>query len=254
MLAKRIIACLDVRDGTVVKGVNFEGLRAGRRSGRAGAPLQRRRHRRAGHPRRHRDARGAARAGGHDPRRWRASCSSRSPSAAASAAWTDAAAAIDAGADKVSLNTAALARAGAHHRRSPARYGSQAVVVAIDAKPAGRAASPSSRGARRRRQAATPSSGRARPRSAAPARSCSPRSIATAPALGFDCELTAARLGRRVDPGDRVGRRRRLRALRRRLHARPRRRRAGRVDLPLRESAVGDLKRYLAERGIPVRL
>src|SRR5436189_2172570 len=27
MLAKRIIACLDVRDGQVVKGVNFEGLR-----------------------------------------------------------------------------------------------------------------------------------------------------------------------------------------------------------------------------------
>ena len=30
MLSKRIIACLDVRDGSVVKGVNFEGLtRAG---------------------------------------------------------------------------------------------------------------------------------------------------------------------------------------------------------------------------------
>src|SRR6476659_7506821 len=28
MLSKRIIACLDVRDGQVVKGVNFEGLRA----------------------------------------------------------------------------------------------------------------------------------------------------------------------------------------------------------------------------------
>ena len=27
MLAKRIIACLDVRDGTVVKGVRFEELR-----------------------------------------------------------------------------------------------------------------------------------------------------------------------------------------------------------------------------------
>ena len=27
MLSKRIIACLDVRDGQVVKGVNFEGLR-----------------------------------------------------------------------------------------------------------------------------------------------------------------------------------------------------------------------------------
>src|SRR5947199_6350053 len=28
MLSKRIIACLDVRDGQVVKGINFEGLRA----------------------------------------------------------------------------------------------------------------------------------------------------------------------------------------------------------------------------------
>src|SRR5207344_2207603 len=28
MLTKRIIACLDVRDGQVVKGINFEGLRS----------------------------------------------------------------------------------------------------------------------------------------------------------------------------------------------------------------------------------
>ena len=34
MLSKRIIACLDVRDGSVVKGVNFEGLR------RAGDPAE----------------------------------------------------------------------------------------------------------------------------------------------------------------------------------------------------------------------
>ncbi len=27
MLAKRIIPCLDVRNGKVVKGVNFEGIR-----------------------------------------------------------------------------------------------------------------------------------------------------------------------------------------------------------------------------------
>ena len=32
MLSKRIIACLDVRDGSVVKGINFKGLR------NAGAP------------------------------------------------------------------------------------------------------------------------------------------------------------------------------------------------------------------------
>ena len=34
MLSKRIIACLDVRDGQVVKGINFEGLRS------AGAPAE----------------------------------------------------------------------------------------------------------------------------------------------------------------------------------------------------------------------
>jgi imidazole glycerol phosphate synthase glutamine amidotransferase subunit len=38
--AKRLIACLDVRDGCVVKGVQFEDSRR-RRSGGAGAPLQR---------------------------------------------------------------------------------------------------------------------------------------------------------------------------------------------------------------------
>ena len=45
----------------------------------------------------------------------------------------DAAAAIDAGADKVSLNTAAL-REPALITRLAARYGSQAVIVAIDAR------------------------------------------------------------------------------------------------------------------------
>ena len=30
MITKRIIPCLDVKDGRVVKGVNFAGLRPGR--------------------------------------------------------------------------------------------------------------------------------------------------------------------------------------------------------------------------------
>ena len=111
MLSKRIIACLDVRDGRVVKGVNFEGLRHAGDPGGAGAALQRRGDRRAGHPRRHRDDRS-------DGGRW------RRPSARCRAelfiplavgggirSEADAAAAIEAGADKVSLNTAALARA-----------------------------------------------------------------------------------------------------------------------------------------------
>ena len=59
MLAKRLIACLDVRDGCVVKGVNFEGLRD------AGDPAElARRYNVEGidelvDPRRHGDARGA---------------------------------------------------------------------------------------------------------------------------------------------------------------------------------------------------
>ena len=83
----------------------------------------------------------------------------------------DAAAAVDAGADKVSLNTAALA--------NPALITTLAAALRQpggrrrDRRQAGRRpASPSTRAAARRRPTATPSSGRARPRSAAPARSC----------------------------------------------------------------------------------
>src|SRR5439155_20865807 len=132
MLAKRIIACLDVRDGQVVKGINFEGLRS------AGDP--------AALARRYNSE-------GIDElvilditatieRRRALADTIRSvarelfiPLAVGGGIRTeeDAAAAVDAGADKVSLNTAAL--------KSPElittlanRYGSQAVLVAIDAK------------------------------------------------------------------------------------------------------------------------
>jgi cyclase len=132
MLSKRIIACLDVRNGAVVKGVNFEGLR------NAGDPAEL-----------------AARYNveGIDElvildvtatiegRRALAATirevSSKLfiPLAVGGGIRSepDAAAAIDAGADKVSVNSAAL--------QDPLlitmlaqRYGSQAVVVAIDAK------------------------------------------------------------------------------------------------------------------------
>jgi cyclase len=132
MLSKRIIACLDVRDGAVVKGVRFEGLR------RAGDP--------AALARRY-NAEGIDELVILDVT---ATLESRRALAATVRAVSaelfiplavgggirseaDAAAAIEAGADKVSLNSAAL--------RDPAlltalarRYGSQAVVVAIDAK------------------------------------------------------------------------------------------------------------------------
>ena len=132
MLSKRIIACLDVRDGQVVKGVNFEQLRA------AGDPAEL-----------------AARynAEGIDElvilditatleRRRALADTIRAvarelfiPLAVGGGIRTeaDAGAAVEAGADKVSLNTAALADPSLITTLAR-RYGSQAVVVAVDAK------------------------------------------------------------------------------------------------------------------------
>jgi cyclase len=132
MLSKRIIACLDVRDGSVVKGVNFEGLR------RAGDP--------AALAERY-NAEGidelvildvtATLEGRRALEATIRDVSSRLfiPLAVGGGirSEADAAAAIDAGADKVSLNSAALADPGLVTTLA-ARYGSQAVVVAIDAK------------------------------------------------------------------------------------------------------------------------
>lgn len=132
MLAKRIIACLDVRDGRVVKGINFEGLRA------AGDP--------AALARRYNEE-------GIDElvilditatveRRRALADTIRAvarelfiPLAVGGGIRTeaDAATAFDAGADKVSLNTAALERPALITTLAN-RYGSQAVIVAIDAK------------------------------------------------------------------------------------------------------------------------
>ena len=132
MLARRIIACLDVRDGQVVKGVQFEGLRA------AGDP--------ADLARRY-DAEGIDEVVILDVTATLESRQARSQTIQAVAkelflplcvgggirTEDDAAAAIDAGADKVSLNSAALAEPSLITRLA-GRYGSQAVVVAIDAR------------------------------------------------------------------------------------------------------------------------
>ena len=161
-----------------------------RRSGRAGAPLQRRRHRRAGRPRRDRDARRSRRALATRSATSRASCSSRLRSAAASDPDDDAAAVVDAGADKVSINSAALADPSLITRLAR-RYGSQAVVVAIDAKRATaglrgvqpqRHVAPSARRRRWAREAESPR------RRRDPADVDRPRRHRA----GFDCELTAA--------------------------------------------------------------
>jgi imidazole glycerol-phosphate synthase subunit HisF len=132
MLSKRIIACLDVRDGSVVKGINFEGLR------RAGDPAElAERYNAEGIDElvildvtATIEGRRALEATIHE-------VSSRLfiPLAVGGGirAESDAAAAIDAGADKVSINSAALADPPLVTRLAE-RYGSQAVVVAIDAK------------------------------------------------------------------------------------------------------------------------
>jgi cyclase len=132
MLSKRIIACLDVRDGKVVKGVNFEGLRD------AGDP--------AALARRY-NVEGIDEVVILDVTATIESRQARAHTIAAVAAEIflpltvgggirseeDAAAAIEAGADKVSLNTAALSAPGLITTLAK-RYGSQAVIIAIDAK------------------------------------------------------------------------------------------------------------------------
>jgi imidazole glycerol-phosphate synthase subunit HisF len=135
MLAKRIIACLDVRDGAVVKGVNFEDLR------QAGDP--------ATLARRY-NVEGidelvildvTATLEGRRALARTINAVSRElfiPLAVGGGirSEADAAAAVDAGADKVSLNSAALANPELITTLAT-RYGSQAVVIAIDAKSEG---------------------------------------------------------------------------------------------------------------------
>jgi imidazole glycerol-phosphate synthase subunit HisF len=132
VLAKRLVACLDVRDGTVVKGVNFEGLRD------AGDP--------AALARRY-NAEGidelvvldvtatleARRALADTIRAVARELFIPLTVGGGVRSASDAEALLDAGADKVSLNSAALADP-ALITALASRYGSQAVIVAIDAK------------------------------------------------------------------------------------------------------------------------
>lgn len=135
MLMRRVIACLDVRDGAVVKGVQFEGLRD------AGDPaaLARRYYEEQADEIVILDVTATAEA-----RRTRA----RTVASVAREIFVplsvgggirsvdDAAAVFDAGADKVAVNTAAVEDPDLITRIA-ARYGSQAVIVAVDAKRAG---------------------------------------------------------------------------------------------------------------------
>jgi cyclase len=132
VLTKRIIACMDVRDGQVVKGVQFQQLR------HAGDPAE---------LARRFNVEGIDEVVVLDVTATLESrrALARTVSAVAKEIFLpltvgggirsedDAAAVVDAGADKVSLNTAALSNP-ALITTLARRFGSQAVIVAIDAK------------------------------------------------------------------------------------------------------------------------
>ena len=132
MVAKRIIPCLDVKDGQVVKGINFEGLREVGDAVQMGVQYAR---------------------DGADELVYLDISASREgrrtfvdlvrrialeidiPFTVGGGIGTveDAARLLDAGADKISVNSAAIADPSLIGRIA-ARYGSQFVVVAIDAR------------------------------------------------------------------------------------------------------------------------
>ncbi len=132
MLAKRIIPCLDVKEGRVVKGVRFVGLRD------AGDPVE---------LARRYDAEGADEitfldiTASHEDRGTLLDVVERTaemiftPLTVGGGVRTEAdiKALLDAGADKVAINTAAVADP-LLVRRAADRWGSQALVVAIDAR------------------------------------------------------------------------------------------------------------------------
>jgi imidazole glycerol-phosphate synthase subunit HisF len=251
MLAKRLIACLDVRNGQVVKGVNFEGLRS---AGDPGALATRY------------NEEGideltvldvtATLEGRNALLDTIRAVSSQIfiPLAVGGGirSMDDARMVIDAGADKVSLNSAALADPPLITRLAQV-YGSQAVIVAIDAKRNGARFEVFGRsGTTQSSREAVSWAREAADRGAGEILLTSIDRDGTR--AGFDCELTAAvstaveipviASGGAGTPdhfvdvfGD------------------------GRADAALAasifhfsEHAVRDLKRYLSERGIPMRL
>jgi cyclase len=132
VLAKRIIPCLDVRNGRVVKGVNFVGLRD------AGDPVE---------CARRYDAEGADEitfldiTASHEARATLLDVVSRTAEAVFAPLTVgggvrepgDVKALLEAGADKVSVNSAAVADPTLIERVAAA-WGKQVLVVAIDAK------------------------------------------------------------------------------------------------------------------------
>ncbi|MEO8069804.1 MAG: imidazole glycerol phosphate synthase subunit HisF [Acidobacteriota bacterium] len=251
MLTKRLIACLDVRDGQVVKGVNFVGLRT------AGDPAEL-----------------AARynAEGIDELTVldvTATLEGRRalldtirevskrifiPLAVGGGIRTmeDARAVIDAGADKVSLNSAALSDPAIITAIAKI-YGSQAVIVAIDAKRAGSGFEVFSRsGTSRDARGAVDWATEAADRGAGEILLTSIDRDGTR--SGFDCELTAAVSDAVPIPVIASGGAGTLEHFADIFST-------GRADAALAasifhfsEHAVRDLKTFLVDRGVPMRL
>ena len=183
MNVARVVPCLDVTDGRVVKGTNFVDLRD------AGDPVE---------LAARYDAEGADElvfldiTASSDARDTMVDVVYRIAEqvfipftvGGGIRSLEDARRMLRAGADKVSVNTAAVQRPELITEIA-GEFGAQCVVCAIDAKRRGPSTPTGSRStctAVARRRASTPSRGRPRPPRAAPARSCSRRWTATAPA------------------------------------------------------------------------
>jgi cyclase len=250
VLSKRIIACLDVRGGSVVKGVNFEDLRT------AGDPaeLARRYNAEGIDELVILDVTATIEARQAIAETIRAVSSELFIPLAVGGgirAEADAAAAIEAGADKVSLNTAALADP-ALISRLRARYGSQAVIVAIDAKREGDRWNVFTRGGRvAASREACEWAREAEDRGAGEILLTSIDRDGTR--AGFDCELTALVAGAVSIPVIASGGAGTFEHF---LDVFTR----GQADAALAasvfhysEQAVGELKAYLAQHGVPIR-
>jgi cyclase len=251
MLTKRIIACLDVRDGQVVKGVQFQQLR------HAGDP---------GELARRYNVEGIDEVVILDITATleKRQAMARTIDAVAREIFLpltvgggirtedDAAAAVDAGADKVSLNTAALKDPNLITTLAR-RYGSQAVIVAIDAKRRERGFAVYVRsGTADAARDAVEWAKEAESRGAGEILLTSMDRDGTK--AGFDCEMTAAVSGAVDIPVIASGGAGTFDHFTDVFTE-------GRADAALAasifhyaESSVADLKRHLRDRGIPVRL
>jgi len=251
MLTKRIIACLDVRDGQVVKGVQFQQLR------HAGDP---------GELARRYNVEGIDEVVILDITATleKRQAMARTIDAVAREIFLpltvgggirtedDAAAAVEAGADKVSLNTAALKDPNLITTLAR-RYGSQAVIVAIDAKRRERGFAVYVRsGTADAARDAVEWAKEAESRGAGEILLTSMDRDGTK--AGFDCEMTAAVSGAVDIPVIASGGAGTFDHFTDVFTD-------GRADAALAasifhyaESSVADLKRHLRDRGIPVRL